>query len=220
MNRLGKTLDHARDGDLVDHLGELAGACRAHQTAGAGKAQDGRLDTGVDLGVAAAHHGQCRVLGAGLPAGDRGVDEGEAGGLGRFVKFTGDLGRGGGVVDEDRAFLHSREGAVRSKGDAAQVVVVADAGEDDLLSPGGLARGRGMGAAMRRDPGLRLRGRSIVDGDLVALAGEVAGHRPTHHAEAQERDLRHRHLRSYPEYERGLRAMPARVKRSRKLIRR
>ena len=38
------------------------------------------------------------------------------------------------------------EGAVGAGGDAAQVVVVADAGEDDLGALGGLGRGRGAAA--------------------------------------------------------------------------
>ena len=43
----GEALDQAGDADLVDHLGELAGAGRAHQPAGAGIGGDHRLGAGV-----------------------------------------------------------------------------------------------------------------------------------------------------------------------------
>ena len=85
-----------------------------------------------------------------------------------------------------------REGAVGAGGDRAQVVVVADAGEDDL----GASAAASAGVAARAPPccatqsSARL-ARAVVDGDLMALGGEVAGHRGAHHAEPDECDARH-----------------------------
>ena len=86
------------------------------------------------------------------------------------VELARDFGRGGGVVDEDRARCHAREGAVGPDGHRAQVVVIADAGEDDLLAHAAASRRlRGL-AAMFPDPFLGLGECAVVDGDLVPLA--------------------------------------------------
>ena len=84
------------------------------------------------------------------------------------------------------------EGAAGAGGDAAQVVVVADAGEDDL----GRRRGRrggvaALAAAVLGHPGLGPARRAVVDRDLVALGGEMARHRIAHHPESDESDARH-----------------------------
>ena len=95
------------------------------------------------------------------------------------------------MINEDRALLHAGEGTVLAEHHGAQVVVVADAGEDDGASGRRLARGRGGPAAMGGDPGLGLGTGPVVDGDVVALLREVPRHRRAHYAEAQERDFRH-----------------------------
>ena len=73
------------------------------------------------------------------------------------VQFARDVGRGGGVVDEDRAALHAGEGAVGPERDRAQIVVVADAGEDEIAALGGGAGRRRRLAAVFGDPLPRLR---------------------------------------------------------------
>jgi hypothetical protein len=191
----GEALDQPGDADLVDHLGELAGAGGAHQLAHAGKARDHRLDPGIGLRCAAAHHGQHAVLGAGLAAGDRGVDEAETGSRCRRVELARDIGRGGGVVDEDGALAHCGEGAVLGRRHRAQIVVIADASEHDLLALGGLGRRRSIDAAMLCHPFLRLLRRAIVDRDVMALGLEMAGHGIAHHAETEESDFGHEVLR-------------------------
>ena len=72
------------------------------------------------------------------------------------IEFARHIGRGGGVVDEDRAGLHAGEGAVRAQHHAAQVVVVADTAEHDLRACRGFARRGGGLAAEFGGPGLRL----------------------------------------------------------------
>ena len=78
MDAFGQSLDEAGDADLVDHLGELAGAGRAHQPDHAGIGVDDRPALSKSACVAADHHGQHAVLGAGLAAGDRRVEKAEA----------------------------------------------------------------------------------------------------------------------------------------------
>ena len=64
---------------------------------------------------------------------------------------------------------HCLEGAIRAKRHLAQIVVIADAGEDDVLPLCGVARRVGETAAMFGDPFFGLGGGAVVDGDLVAL---------------------------------------------------
>ena len=104
---------NAGDADLVDHLGELARAMGAHQHAGPGIGIDHRLGA-VEGGLLAAdHHRQLAVLGAGLAAGDRRVEEIDARLLGLLGDLAGELGRGRRVVDQHRALAHAREHARR-----------------------------------------------------------------------------------------------------------
>ena len=93
------------------------------------------------------------------------------------------------MVDEDRARRHAGERAVRAQHHAAQVVVVADAGEHDLGACDGFTRRGGMAAAKFRCPGLRLGGRAVIDGDVVAGARQMAGHGQAHDAQAEECDF-------------------------------
>ena len=78
VNPLGEALDETGDADLVDHLGELAGADGAHQADHAGKGVDDRLRLLEGLRLAAAHDGEHAVLGTGLATGHRRVDEAAA----------------------------------------------------------------------------------------------------------------------------------------------
>ena len=109
-----------------------------------------------------------------------------------------DRGAGRRVVDVDRAFAHAGEDAVVSERHGAEVVVVADAGEDELGALGRLARRLGPPAAVLGHPFLRLAGAAVVDGEVVpALLRDVAGHRISHHAKPDEGDLRHCRLRLF-----------------------
>ena len=78
----------------------------------------------------------------------------------------------------------------------AQVVVVADAGKDDVLALGGFARGGGRAPAILCDPFVRLGSGAVVDRHVVALGLEVAGHRIAHDAEAEKCCFDHTHLSS------------------------
>ena len=192
MDAFGQSLHQPRDADLVDHLGELAGAGGAKQLAHPRIGGDHRLGAAIGRLATAAHHGKDAVLGAGLTARHRGVDEMEAGSGRCLVEFTRDFGGGGGVVDEDRALFHPGEGAAVAKGDRAQVVVVADAGHHEILTLGGGLRSRGGASAEFVGPGFRGRRRAVVDRHLVlTLLHEMPRHGEAHDAETDESDFSH-----------------------------
>ncbi|MPL79213.1 hypothetical protein SDC9_25088 [bioreactor metagenome] len=191
MQRLGEPLHQPRDGDLVAHLGQLAGAGLAHPPAGLGIGRNHRLGRGIIRLGAAAHHRQHAVLGPRLPARDRRVDKAKAHLSGQRRQFARDLGRHRGVVDEDRVRPHAGESALVAETDGAQVVVIADAGHDEIGARGGRGR-RGRGApAMARHPGLGLGRRAVVDRHLMPLRRQMPRHREPHHPEPQKCHLRH-----------------------------
>ena len=192
MQSFGETLHDAGDADLVDHLGELAGARAAEEIAGARVGRDHLFGLGERRLVAAAHHGEHAILGAGLAARHRRVDEIEAAFFGFGVQLARDRGRGGGVIDDDRALAGAGVDAVLAEHDFAQVIVVADAGHDEVLAGrGGLRRRRAL-AAILGDPFVGLGAGAVVDRDVVAaLVFQMSGHRVAHHAQADKRHLRH-----------------------------
>src|SRR4029077_19475270 len=108
------------------------------------------------------------------------------------VEFARDFGRGRGVVDEGGAFLHSRERAVRAKRDGTQVVVVADAGHDEVLAFGcGLRRRRVASLEFLR-PCLGLGRRPVEDRYIMAaLDDQMPCHGETHDAETEKSDFGH-----------------------------
>ena len=162
MNAFRQALDQARDADLVDHLGQLAGAGRAEPLAHPRIGRDHRLGAGIGIFRAAAHHRQHAVFRAGLAAGHRRIDELESSLGRRGVELARDLGGSRGVVDEGRAFLHAGEGAVGAERDRAQIIVVADAAHHEILAFGGGLRRRRGAAAELVGPFLRLRRRAVV----------------------------------------------------------
>jgi hypothetical protein len=86
------------------------------------------------------------------------------------------------MVDEDRARPHAGESPVGAKRDRPQILVVADAGEDDIAIVSRRARIWRAVAAMLRDPAFGLGDGAIIDLCLVPLGFEMAGHRIAHHA--------------------------------------
>src|SRR5690606_28133906 len=86
------------------------------------------------------------------------------------------------------------EGAILAERHSAQIVIVADTGEDEILILGGLGRcRRGLAGAILLDPRLGLGGIAVVDGQLMAaLLEKVPGHGIAHYAQSDKRHLRHR----------------------------
>ena len=124
----------------------------AHQDAGPGVGIDHRLGA-VEVGrLAADHDRELAVLGAGLAAGDRRVEEVAAPCPSPPRAISRATSAEAVVWSTKMAPLPCRRRRRRRPDDAAHVVVVADAGEDDLGALGRLGRRRGGLAAMRRDP--------------------------------------------------------------------
>ena len=107
----------------------------------------------------------------------------------RCSKLARDCSGCGGVVHKDRIGGHTGEGAIGAQGDAAQVVVIANAGKNNRRPRRGFAGGFGDLAVMLRGPGLCTGGRAVVDGDVMSRRSQVAGHRPAHGAESKEGDV-------------------------------
>ncbi len=108
------------------------------------------------------------------------------------MKLAGDPGRGGGVVDEDGAVAKRLERAVSPERHRAEIVVIADAGEDEVGAFRRLGRGRRQPAAKLREEGVRLGARAVEHNDVVAPARlEVAGHGKAHDAEPDPGDFAH-----------------------------
>jgi hypothetical protein len=81
---------------------------------------------------------------------------------------------------------HAGKGAIGAQHHAAQVIIVADAGEHDLRAGSRLARRGGTLAAVLLDPLLGFLRGAIEHRDLMAGARQVARHRIAHHAQAEE----------------------------------
>ena len=115
--------------------------------------------------------------------------------LRRGVEFARDVGRRGGVVDEDLALADAFEGAVLAQRNGAHVIVVADAHHHEVLAFRGFAWRLGGAAAVFGNPLFGLGEGAVVDGDVVpAFLLEMPGHRVAHHAETEKRHFRHRPL--------------------------
>ena len=142
--------------------------------------------------VTAAHHREHAVLGAGLAAGNRRIDEFEVALYCLGVQFARDGRRRRSMIDHHRAFFHAGKNAGAAKHDLAQIVVVADAGKHEILAVGGLLRRRRAFAAVLGDPFFSLGAGAVIDRDVMAALGlEMPRHRVTHDAEPDKCDLRH-----------------------------
>ena len=111
----GQRLDEPRDADLVEHLRELAAARAAHQRHRASVMGEHGLGAREGFGIAADHDRELAVLGPGLAARNRRVEESDAPGRRRRVDLARDLRGRGRMVDEDRAGSHRGERAVRRR---------------------------------------------------------------------------------------------------------
>jgi len=144
---------------------------------------------------AAAHDRKLPLLGARLSARNRRIDAQDA----LPPPFLGqpprDLRRDGGVIDEQRPFAHVAEGAVMAERHLLQIIVRADAADDDVRTPGCGRRRRRQRAAVPRHPVARLVGGAVVDGDMMLRGSEVTRHGRAHHAEPDECDPCHKHQR-------------------------
>ena len=186
---LGQPLHQAGNADLVDHLGKLARAGRAEQGDGAGIGVDNALATIEYRGLSAHHDREHTVDRARFAAGYRRVHEAEAA-LRRVCRqLLRDAGRRGSVIDENGAGAHPLEGTAGADRHRAHVVVVADAGEDDLVADGRFGGGGGGFSGKFAGPPRGFRRRPVVDGHVMAGFRQMSGHVVAHDPEAEEGDL-------------------------------
>jgi hypothetical protein len=89
----------------------------------------------------AAHDDELAVLGPCLTSGNRRVDPADTRRTGDFGQLTRDNCRNRGVIDEDAALGHARQRAILAQHHRAQIVIIADAGHDELRARRGLAAG-------------------------------------------------------------------------------
>jgi hypothetical protein len=145
-----------------------------------------------------------------VAAGDRRIDELQPALDRGRTELAGDVRGRGRVVDEDRAAPHAGERAIGAEHDRAQVVVVADAGEDDVRAGGGFAGRCRAAMATRRavlgEPLCGFRRAAVVDADAVPGACQVPRHRMAHHAEAEKSDRARRDRFVGPAHESVLKA--------------
>ena len=192
-NRLAQALHQTGDANLVDHLGQLAGAAVTHQGEGFGKRHASALYRFKSRGVTTAHDGERAVLRAALATRHRRVNEMQPQRLSRGVQLARHRGRGRGVVHQHRARLHAGQRAVGAQHHAAQVVVIANAAKHNVCTGCSLARrgrlARRGGGSEFGTPSRRLGRAAVVDSDLVAGQRQMAGHGMTHHAQTQECDF-------------------------------
>ena len=190
MQCFGKSLDQACNADLVDHLGQLAGAGFAKPRLHAGEAFDQRRGPGDSFFITADHDGELTVFRSRLAAGYRRIDKRKSQAGCSFVQLTGNFCRSGGVIDKNRARFHVRESAFGADRDRPQVVIVTHATEHEVCA---LRRSLGCrrgSTAVICHPSLGSCNGAIVDSDTVAGSGQVTGHRVAHHAQADKCDIK------------------------------
>src|SRR5262245_16065726 len=84
------------------------------------------------------------------------------------------------------------ERAIRPQGHLAQIIVVADAAHDEVLTLRRRFRRRRAAAPVLSHPFLHLGRRAVVDSDVMApLVLEMSRHGIAHHAKTEKSHLRH-----------------------------
>ncbi len=107
------------------------------------------------------------------------------------MKLAGDFRRSRGVIDGDGAGAKRADSAVRSESDVAKVVVIANAGKNEIRAVRGLGGACRQTAAEARHPGIGLGAGPVEHDDLVAMRLEMARHGKAHHAEPDPGDFAH-----------------------------
>ncbi len=189
MHRLGQALDHPGDGDLIDHLGQLARSGRPHMLDRLGIGLERRFRLGQSPGVAARHDAELAVLGARLAARHRGVDEAPPLPFGQRRHLARHLRRRRRVINDHSAFSQMRQPLGH---DGAHVVVIADAQDEQIDVVRRLGHRLREAAARRLGPGLRLGYGAVEADDIMAGLHQVTRHRGAHDAQAGECDLHDR----------------------------
>ena len=99
------------------------------------------------------------------------------------MQIARDFSRSGGVIDDDGTLVRAGEDAILPQHHLAQIVVITDAGHDEVLARSGVLRRRRAFAAMLRDPLLGLGAGAVEHRDIMAALGlQMPCHGVAHHA--------------------------------------
>ena len=221
--RLAHPCQRPGDGDLVGHLGVLARARASlqHDVLPHGL-QHGQhlLEHGL---IAAGHDGQRPVGRAGISPGHRGVQGVQPPLPGLVIDALGQLGAGGGHVDEHRPGLCGLQQSPGAKIDLLHVLGIAHDGDDYPTAGGAL------GGAVLPDRSLPLQclclaPGAVVDLDRVARLHQIADHPLSHDAGADKSNGLHvctplfclrciQHITLFPPRQGGGPILPGRLER-------
>ena len=186
MDAFGQPLHDAGDTNLVHHLGQLTVAGWTDQLDAGSEATDHGFGFGIGSGIAAHHYRERPLLRSCLTAGYRRIEEIQAALLRRCCQLTCHDGRGGCVINNHTARLGACENSLRACHYLAQVIIVANAGEDEVCALGcGCWSSSGVAAVLLL-PFSCLGCCSVVNRDSVPCLDQMAGHRETHGAKADE----------------------------------
>ena len=147
---------------------------------------------GVEIGLLTAHHdGQSAVFGPGVPAGDRRVQGMEPTGGSLGIDALGQLGVGGGHVDEVGPGPGAGKDAARTEVDLLHVPGVAHHGDDRIAAGHAVCNG-----IVPDHAGLCQEIGKLVLAAGIDLHGEarleqVSHHAPAHDAHTDEGDFFH-----------------------------
>jgi threonine dehydratase len=193
-DRFAQALQDPGDAHLVGHFGGLAGPIWPDMNYPSAIGGHDRAGTLYRLGGSAAHNRELAILGPGLTAGNRCIDCRETifGGIGG--KVAGHLGGNCGVIDKQCALCYGGKCAVLALYHLLNVLIIADAGDDDVSAFGCECRsfrdlGRMAKFALRRLPAGSFGVRAVVSGDVMPSAEQVPCHRPAHYAKPDKGDL-------------------------------
>src|SRR4029078_6311690 len=167
-------------------------ACRADQVDRTRVGLDHWLGFAEILRISAHHYSQRSALCARLPARHRSVERSGASCARCFVKLARDGGRRSGVIDEDRALSERSKRAIGPQSHGPEIVVVADAGEDEFGAIHCISRTRGETSAELLDPSFGLGSGAVEDRHVVfSPCLEVPSNGITHVAEPDPSDFAH-----------------------------
>lgn len=134
------------------------------------------FSTGKGVRSAADHDAEHPIFGPGLATGNRCIQKTGVPLPTGGIQPAGDLGRGGGVIDQYRARCQRLYDAVRAQRNLMQILIITDTGHDELGTLSRRCRGLSQPLTMLANPSLRLAQGAIVDTDFMSGANQMCGH--------------------------------------------
>ena len=131
-NGFAEALHQARDTNLIHHLRQLPRATLTKTGERSGKRHRHRLNRVKGGLIAATHDGQHAIFCACLASRDWRIYELKVEVFGGQIQFARHAGGGGRVVNKNRTRFHAGKGTLGPERDAAQIVIIADAAENEV----------------------------------------------------------------------------------------